>query len=325
MELKALLDGSWRDISYMIESVRNSGRLANAARTMSFEVVVSPDDPDLPYLFIPPGTAVELFSRGESRFRGIVQGRTKATNATTMTVTAYDFGFFLTRSEFTGRFDNCTPEAAAAQLCSRYGVPTAGLAATGIPLTRKFKDVKLYSAIDTMYTLASRQNGKVYVYRFNRAALQIRERSLTQADHEIIMPGKDLINAAYSDSVENAVNAVHIFDKNGTEIGSLTDAESIAAYGLRSNNITQGDSDAYAEARALMEEHAFDRTCTLTVLDRDEIRTGDTILLREPFTGQNGLFWVDADTTTWANGMVQTQLTLSYKAMMREGEAGNAE
>lgn len=323
MELLALLDGSWRDIAYLVRQVTASGRLANAARTLQFELIVSPDDPDLPYLFIPPGTAVELFENGESRFRGIVQGRAKATNATTMTVTAYDFGFFLARSEFTGRFDDCTPEEAAAQLCARYGVPTAGLARTGTALTRRFRDAKLYSVIDTMYTLASRQTGAVYVYRFDRAALQIRERSLTQADHAIIMPGKNLIDASYADSVEDAINAVHIYDKNGAEIGSLTDDESIAAYGLRSNNITQGDADAYAEARALMEEHAFDRTCSIEVLDGGAIRTGDTILLREPFTGQNGLFWVDGDRTTWADGMVQTRLTLSYKAMMREGDAGD--
>lgn len=323
MRMMALLNGRWVDITYLTASAAVSGRLANAARTLRFEVIVSPDDPALPYVFIPPGTAVELFEGENSRFRGVVQGRTKSTKSNTMTVVAYDFGFYLTRSDFTGRFDGVTPEAAAAQLCARYGIPTAGLAATGVPLTRKFNKIKIYAVIDTMYTLAAEQNGKVYVYRFNRAALQIRERSLTTPDHEIIMPRKNLIDATYSDSVEQAVNAVHIFDKDGNEVGSVVDRESIDAYGLRSRNIEQGDADAFAEARELIAEHAFDRSCTLVVLDGSAIRTGDTIQLREPYTGQNGLFWVDADETNWSDGTVKTTLTLSYKAEMREGSAGS--
>lgn len=323
MQLKALLNGRWVDISNMVQSAKCSGRLANAARTLKFEIIVSPDDPNLPYIFIPPGTAVELFEDDESRHRGVVQGRTKATSSNTMSVVSYDFGFYMAKNDFTGRFDETTPEAATAQLCNRFGIPTAGLAATGIPLTRKFKAVKIYSVIDTLYTLASEQNGKVYVYRFNRAALQIRERSLTKADHEIIMPRKNLIDATYSDSVEQAINSVHIYDEAGNEIGKVTDDASIQAYGLRTQNITQGDADAFAEARELIAEHAFDRSCSIVVLDGAAIQTGDTILLREPYTGQNGLFWVDADETTWANGTVQTRLTLSYKAEMREGSAGS--
>lgn len=53
--------------------------------------------------------------------------------------------------------------------------------------------------------------------------------------------------------------------------------------------------------------------------------TGNAVYLIEPFTKQKGLFWIDEDSHTWKNGLHTASLTLNFKNIMREGEAGTEE
>lgn len=45
-------------------------------------------------------------------------------------------------------------------------------------------------------------------------------------------------------------------------------------------------------------------------------------MLDEPYTGLYGLFFIEADTHTWKNGLYFNKLTLNLKAVMDEKETG---
>lgn len=47
------------------------------------------------------------------------------------------------------------------------------------------------------------------------------------------------------------------------------------------------------------------------------------MVVREPYTGLYGLFYIDSDTHEWKRGQYYNKLTLNYNRIMDEQEAGS--
>jgi hypothetical protein len=50
--------------------------------------------------------------------------------------------------------------------------------------------------------------------------------------------------------------------------------------------------------------------------------TGGTVVVREPYTGLYGLFYIDSDVHTWKNGLYLNKLVVNFKNIMDEKDAG---
>ncbi len=100
--------------------------------------------------------------------------RTRDSLGTTIDVTAYGRGLYLTRNSAFLRAEGQTAEEVTAALCGQFGIPVGALAATGVPVTRNFLGVTLYKIIMTMYTLAADQTGKKYRIRFRGPRRRLR-------------------------------------------------------------------------------------------------------------------------------------------------------
>ena len=61
----------------------------------------------------------------------------------------------------------------------------------------------------------------------------------------------------------------------------------------------------------------------MTNLGNTSLIAGEAVILREPLTGQQGLFWIDSDTHTWQNGLYQNRLVLNFRNLMDEQSAGS--
>lgn len=324
MQLTIKNDSGLYDITNMIQSVTLSGDLDSCCRTLEFYIIASPNDPNLPYVFIPVGGIVDLYEDEENIFHGLVESKSKSTDETAMRVTAFDFGLFLKENYATYRFDGETADAITTTVCTRFGVPIWSLASPGVSIRRRFNSQPIYKIIDTAYTLSSEQTGKKYVQRFRGAALQIVERSMV--GDILVRPGLNLKQATYGQSVDGMVNHVAIIDEDGKTVDLVQDLDAVHQYGMRHREVKEEkDRDVKSEAEAMLKDNALQNTCSVTILGDARLMTGDTIRLQEPYTGQFGVFWVDGDTHTWKKGIYETKLTLSYQAEMREGDAGDDE
>ncbi len=324
MKLTVLSDGSLYDISQMVESVSLSGDLKSCCRTLNFEIIMSPSDKELPYVFIAVGSVVDLYENDANIFHGLVFTKSKSTDDTTMRVTAFDFGYFMKNSYATYRFDGETADAITKQVCTRFGVPIWSLAAPAVPIKRRFNHQPIFKIVDTAYTISAEKTKKKYIMRFRGAALQVLERKMT-ADI-VVKPEVNLQSATYAQSSQGMINHVAIVDEDGKTIDLVMDLDAIRTYGMVHREVRQEkDRDVTAEAQALLEDNKLQNTCSVTILGDSRLMTGDTILLQEPYTGQFGVFWIDADTHTWKKNLYTTKLTLSYQAEMREGQAGQEE
>ena len=307
----------------LVSGVVWSGDKQRAARTLSFDLAASQADPNLPAVDCPVGAVVSLWDDGGSPlFQGMVVTRTLADNQPTMAVTAMDRGLYLAGNEGTLQVKGETPEAAVRRLCQSYGIPVGELAATGVSVRRKFASVDLWRIVTTLYTLASRQTGRQYLARFEWDKLTVRERSET-GDNLVIRPRSNLLTSTTTESVENMVNSVGIYNSDGTRLSTVRDQSAVDLYGLLERHITQREGeDAQAEGKRMLEENGFERKVTVSCLGDSRLTTGRTVIVRQPVTGLSGVLWIESDKHTWEKGGHTAQLTLSLRNVMFTSESG---
>jgi hypothetical protein len=312
------------DVTQLVSTLDWSGDSKQVARTVQAEILASHTDSNVPVCDCPLGSGVTLMEDGKTLFSGWIETRERTSDGSSITITAIDRGIYLKRNEGVYKFVSTTAEAATARVCADFGISVGSLAATGIKLTRNFIGVDLYNIIETMYTLASQQNGKVYQQRFEGDKLCVRER--VSADGTLILEGgHNLMDASVSESVDGLVNIVNIYDSSDKLIKTVKDDALVTAFGKMQSYLKKSDNeDAEKKAAKVLRDNGVDRKITVDSLGDVRCLTGNSIIVRETSTGLSGLFWIDEDTHSWKLGQYYNKLVLNYRNLMDETESGSA-
>lgn len=312
-------DGSF-DISNLTDSVTWSGEYRSCARSLDFGLISTPEDNRLPEVDCSVGSSVVAEENGECIFNGFIADRTKSTNSTTIDVSCLDRGLYLNRNR-TSKKLTATPEGAAQSLCREFGITAGNLAKTGVTIKRKFFASSLYEIIANMYTEAAKSTGTVYHIGFEGDKLTVREKGTGQRVL-LIKGGSNLMSATVSESMRNIINQVSVQDKDGNHLYFANDKKSMKAYGTMQEVIRQTDIDPVGEAKRLLSAAEAEQKITVENLGDIRCVTGGAVMMEESYTGLYGLFFIDADTHTWKNGLYFNKLTLNLKSVMDEKTAG---
>ena len=310
------------DITKMVPSITWSGDYQQCVRTLSFDLVSSYTDQNVPVVPADLGNAVKFYQDGRILFSGFVFSREKSTGDSVVTLKCYDRGFYLKRNKASYNFSGQTAEAIAMRICSDFEIPTGSIVKTGVGITRIFEGASLYDIIQTAYTLASEKTEKKYYQRFDGEKFCVLEKSVT--DETLVIEGKsNLMQAVTSESVENMVNRVVITDKNGNQVSIQENADAIKLYGVMQDIIQQSESENSLEkAKSLLRENGEDQKISLDCLGNIANITGGSVVVREAYTGLYGLFYIDSDTHTWKNGQYYNKLVINFENIMDEKEVG---
>ena len=311
------------DLTPLVSAAVWEGDYQRGARTLALTVAATPYDSTLPVADLSPGGAVQLFEDGKLLFSGIIISRSRSTGSNTITATCYDRGFYLLKNQGIYQFKGETPEAIARRICGDFGITPGSLAPGGISIKRNFIGVTLYKIIMTAYTLAAQQNGKTYAIRFDGDAMDVVEVDVDN-DTLLLEGGVNLQSASMSDSIDQTVTQVQICDSDGNVQGTIKNDELIPLYGIIQQAIHQPDGeDSGAEAQKVLDDNPLAQTITVEALGSSLCRTNSTVAVREPYTGLYGLFWIQSDRHEWKGGQHYMKLSLSYKRLMDEQEAGS--
>lgn len=313
--------GETWDVTERVGTLTWSGSIKRVSRSVE-AVMATPNDGSLPELPCELGNELRLWAGARTRFRGNIVTREKATEGVTTTLTALDRGRFLANNEGWYTFRGAAPEEAVRALCGDFGIPVAALAATGTVVSRKYPGVALDKIVDGLYTLAAQQNGRRYLSRFNGLGeLEVVEKPEAAALE--LAPGKNLQSLRVTEDISKLRNTVEIYSQTGARVRTVSDAESAALYGQFQHILTQRDGeDAGAEAQAYLEDNGLQQTMTVECLGDPELISGSAVLLRANTTGVTGLCWIDSDTHTWKNGQYFCRLSLNFRSLTNEVEAG---
>lgn len=316
-------DGTTANITQLCRSITWSGDWRNAARTLRYSPVVSAADVHLPRAPTELGGSVQFWRGSDLLMDAFALERTRDSLGNTIDVTAYDRGLYLTRNSDFRRVENQTAEAVTASVCGKFGIPVGELAATGVPLTRNFPGVTVYKIIMTMYSLAADQTGKQYRIRFRGRNLEVVE--MKQSDESLrLKPGSNLLSCVAKESASAMTNSVAVYDDQYNLVTTQEDSEAVKLYGLMQAAIRSGAyEDPGSHAKQVLKENGLKTTITVNVLGDLRLITGNTVVVEEPVTGVDGLFWIISDSHAWRKGIHQTKLTLSLEGLMDRQTAGS--
>lgn len=311
-----------KDITRILTFWTWSGDKATISRQLSGEVAYI-ENSQLPVPEI--GDLITMADGNTKLFVGVILQRSLGSEDSTMSFTAFDYGYYLQRNDGTYKFSGASPEEMTRLACSDRDIPVAKVPATGLQLWRKFAAVKLNQLITTAWTLASEKNGKAYAIRYTPDGLLVKEREVSNSNL-VLKAASNLMNATTKEDATQMVNSVAIYDNNGNFLRRTGDSAAQKLCGVMEQHITQREGEA-AEADAMakkaLEDGKMQKIVTVNVLGDLSLLTGETVVVRESKTGLTGVFWIDADVHTWKNNNYYTKLTLNCRNVMATANAGS--
>ncbi|RTE05486.1 XkdQ/YqbQ family protein [Paenibacillus whitsoniae] len=315
--------GTETDLTNLFLRVAWGGDYREAARKMEVELVASATDRNVESVVIDLASMILLYGDdGSELFRGYVFKKSKSITGNALTLTVYDGLIYLIKSKFSRMYYGVTAEHVASSVCSELGVAVGSLAATGIPQSFPHLEKTGYEAIMTAYTTAGKQNGRIYMPRMQQGNLNVIEKGATIAKR-VNLETEHITDSTYTEDIENMINSVQITGENGVRFGTLSNSEWVTTYGLLQTTYRKEEGkDAQTMARALMQD--LSRECSVELIggvDTYDLLAGNAVIIKEAYTGLNGLFFIDADTHTFQNGNHLISLTLNFQNVMDEKEA----
>ena len=177
--------------------------------------------------------------------------------------------------------------------------------------------------IQSAYTDAGEELGKKYIVRFEGTNLCVREK--VRRDTTVLESGVNLLSSSVTESVADMVNQVVIVDENNKVLQTLKNAADIQRYGLAQAMLKQTAEDLTAQAKQMLEDGREEQKITVQNFGNPDYITGNAVVLKDTVTGLSGLFWIDSDVHSWKNGLYQNRLTLNFRNLMNEKDAGEEE
>lgn len=319
------------DITQLTQNVTLSGDYQQCARTLEVSVLVQNcQKPNGRHHFYHPeweniisknGDHLALYHENALLFSGNIETRVKTSESSLLSLTAFDGGRILKKNIDTIKASGLTPEGLVQTIAKKYGIELGEVSKTGIKLKKNFIQRSLYDMIQSAYTTAGEQLKKKYIVRFEGTKLCVREKAQKNG-MPILQSGVNLISSSVTESVTNMVNQVVIVDENDKVLQTLKNEDDIRQFGLCQTMLKQSKENLTAQAKQLLEDGREEQKITVQNLGDPNYITGNAVVMKDNITGLSGLFWIDSDTHSWKNGLYQNKLTLNFRNLMDEKDAG---
>lgn len=322
-----LADGTAYDISQLVGTIKWGGDIRQAARKLEISLAFGRDY-YLPKYDAPLGSLLVLRSDYGELLRGVIFDRRKDTGGD-YSLVAYDHLIYLLKSKGTYIFRGMTATAIIQKLCGDFGIPIGEIADTGITLDKLIlRDQTIYDMCVIALTETTKRNGKKYMMRMKEGSLQVIEKA-QQPLRWLITEGQNLMEASYSENIEDMRNRIVIVGDKDQVLATVEDADLIRQYGIlqelkQEGNIKTGEAQTIA-ANMLKDLGKISRGASITCLGLDDVEAGTAIEVQESLTGLVGTFYVDTDDHTVENGQHTMSLELNWTDEVATKEATEVE
>lgn len=309
------------DITSLVTELTWSGSKNDVARKLDIHVV-SDDNYHFPDFEVKMHDTVQFFLNGVEVFRGYVMDVDRSINDKTISYICYDGGIFLTKSKGKYNISGEKPEDVVRKVCKDFNVPLKEVQ-PGESYQRIHNNDSLYDIIMTGYTLTSQSNGKQYYLTFKNGALNVLEKGEVVYKYALSSE-RELSEAKFHSSSLNAVNRVKAYSSDGTEVGTFElDTEKDFPGILQAIYKQSGGEPVEVSAKALLKD--IELTASVEGLGITECVSGTAVVVSEPVTGLDGLFYIDSDTHKFENGLHTMSLDIAFENIMDQVTAGQVE
>ena len=307
----------WKEKWIDFESVEWSGTENQCSRQVTFTIPSNPYDKSFEKLAIKLGDLVYLYDGTKQLFVGTVTQREKTAEIGTASYTAMDFMHHLLRSNGTYKFTKTTPEKITKKVCSDVKVGTTKLATTKCNIAKMFfEDACIYDIIISAYRKAKALNGKKYMPVMVGNKVSVIEKGKSSGVK--LVQGVSITDASYSDTTDNMVDRVVIFNDKKKKLGQVEEKKNVSSYGVYQQVYAKEDGvDAKKQAKAMLV--GITKEASIESIGDINAISGYSIQIDDKATGLSGKFYIESDTHTFSDGVHTMSLELSYENSMEEG------
>ena len=300
----------WNKKSLNFEKVDWSGTDTQASRQITFTIPSNPYDSEFKNANIKLGDIVSLYDDSTRLFVGAITARERTAEIGTASYTAKDFMHYLLRSSMSKIYKQTTPEKIARQACKEAGVPCGSLAATGVTIKKLIFDEKsIYDIITRAYKSVTATTGKRYLLIMDGKKLIITEKG--KSSGVTLEQGKDITGATYSDTTDNMVNLVKIYNDKKEQIGEVKKSNLVTKYGVYQSAYTKEDGvNAKKEAKSMLA--GIKKEASVEAIGNTAAVAGKSITIYDKATGLKGIFYITSDEHTFSDGIHTMSLELAW-------------
>lgn len=312
VQLAKQSDNMLYDITQMVEGVSWSGSMESVARTADVAIVNAPYDRNIFSLPRPiTGDYITLTTGSGEIFTGRIYGIEKTSEYGTVTVNCIDNLQYLLKSKGRYNFKNTTAEAITAKVLADVQFPMGDLIVTGIHLKSMLcQNDTIYDIITNAYAHAHKVTGKPYQCKLVEGRLSVIESGGIVSGYKL-SDDLNITKTSFTESTENIVNKVKIYDSKGQQVGEVTDQESIKTYGLFTDicEVEEGvNLDMMARTMILPPEQAL----SLEAIGDMNCVSGYGVTVEDSSTGMRGVYMIMSDKHEFKSGVHTMQLELKF-------------
>lgn len=312
------------DISDLVSKVTIQGDYTQGARRLDCSYMASSLDSNIPIAQIQEFNFMYFYQDNKLVFMGTIYEISKDSSNNLITFYAYDEGVRTLKTKATYNFVDKTVTEIVNIIVKEFNIPCESFIKSDIKVTKIFLSQTLYDIFMSIYTIVSQNTGKKYMLEWTvEGKMRIVEKGIITLD-VAFEEGYNLMSSSYTVNLDNIINRIAIYDEAYNYIKDVRDEESIKLYGIFQDAIKQtNNTDATEEAKSKLK--GVERKCTLSGFGDYTCITGRGVKVKDTYTGLIGLFYIDADTHTWENGIYSIDLELNFKNIMNEVDKSEAE
>ncbi len=312
------------DISDLVSKVTIQGDYTQGARRLDCGYIASSVGNLIPVADIQEFNRIFFYQDNNIIFNGTIYEISKDSSNNEITFYAYDEGVRTLKAKATYNFVNKSVTEIVNIITKEFDIPVDSFIKSDLKITKIFFGQTLYDIFMSVYTILAQSTGKKYMLEWTvDCKMRIVEKGVITLDMSF-EEGYNLMNSSYTINLDNITNRVAICDEAYNYIKDVRDEETIKLYGIFQDIVKQQNGgDATEEARAKLK--GVEKTCRLSGFGDYTCITGRGVKVKDSYTGLIGLFYIDADTHTWENGVYSIDLELNFQNIMNEMDKSEQE
>lgn len=292
-----------------------SGTITEVSRKLEFSLIKN-DAYYSPKVDLSLHKLVQFFVNSKEIFRGYIFDVSTTAQGNEIVIAAYDGGIFLLKSRSFCKFKNMTPEEVTKKVCKEVGVEVNHLE-KGKPYTRIHDGDSIYEIIMTGYSLDSLQTGKQYYTLMEKGQLNVLKKGEVIYKYHL-NSSNDIFDTSYHISGEEVINKVKAYDEEGNYQATFT-LDNMVSYAGIMQAIYKGND--LNEAKKLLKKPKLE--ASIEGFGELSCITGKAVNIHEEILDLKGLYYINADTHTFENGLHKMNLSLSLENVMPIQVAGS--
>lgn len=303
------------DMSDLVESVKWSGRIGSAARSISVSMI---DDDGYGHarseIDVEKGHQCIFLWKGKELFRGMFMQQENS-DSKVMTATAYDTGIYLANNKDTFNYTDTTASDIFVDVCKRFGIPYGSVADTSyrIPELPKPRTTG-YDVICDALSLTYKATGIRYYPLCVGSEMRLLERRQNILQW-VIENKANLSDYSQTKSIEKVKTRMKLLSKEGEVVAEASDAELEKKIGIFQDVSNADDEMNTAQLNELVntmldENNKPERSLNVTALGIDDVVTGMGVFIIIKELGISHTYYVEQDDHTFQGNYHSMKLRL---------------